>query len=162
MKKNSILVLCATMMLMLSGCSSDESGKGFHVRNCANTGCKNTYMTRGDSSTDDVYEEYIEYKALSGGYLSLNHDNSIFNCAVGQLNIEAIIDGNVIKVLEKANEPEYLANCVCSFDLYCEIGPLADGDYRIFIYKESFDNPNYTNFSITYKSGLSGVYKPLF
>lgn len=166
MKKISVLVVCATMMLMLNGCSSDESSKDFHVRNCSNTGCKDRYMTRGDSTPygDDMIlpttEECIEFKALSGGYLSLNHINSIFNCAVGQLNIQAVIDGNVIKVLEKANELEILANCVCPFDLYCEIGPLADGDYSIFIYKGSFDSPDYTNFPITYKSDLSGVYKP--
>lgn len=169
MKKILTLVVCATMMLMLNGCSSDESSKDFHVRNCSNTGCKDRYMTRGDSTpygddmilpTTEGNIEYIAYVALSGGYLSLNHVNSIFNCAVGQLNIQAVIDGNVIKVLEKANEPEYLANCVCPFDLYCEIGPLADGNYKIYIYKGSFDGNDYTNFSITYTSGLSGVHKP--
>lgn len=164
MKKILTLVVCATMMLMLNGCSSDESSKDFHVRNCSNTGCKQRYLTRGDSSTSDdsnacwVEVEGIEYKALSGGYLSLNHFNTIFNCAVSQLNAQAVLDGNVIKVLEKTDEPEYLANCVCRFDLYCEVGPLADGEYSIFIYKDSFDNPSYTTFSISYKSGLSGVH----
>lgn len=165
MKKKNLFVMGATMMLMLGGCSSDESVKDFHVRNCANTGCKDRYMTRGDSTPygDDMIlpnEEYIEYKALNGGYLSLNHFNTIFNCAVSQLNAQGVLEGNVIKVLEKTDEPEYLANCVCPFDLYCEIGPLADGNYKIYIYKGSFDGNDYTNFSITYTSGLSGVYKP--
>lgn len=166
MKKNAILGVCAAMMLMLGGCSSDESGKEFHVRNCANTGCKKTFMTRGVSTTDADFsdisenEEYIEYKALGGGYLSLNHFNTIFNCAVSQLNVQAVIEDHVIKVLEKANEPEYLADCVCPFDLYCEVGPLTEGDYKIFIYKGSYDGADYTHFSITYKTGLNGIYTP--
>ena len=157
------LIVALVLLAMMACSSSDESVKDFHVRNCANTGCKDRYMTRGDSTPygDDMIlpnEEYIEYKALNGGYLSLNHFNTIFNCAVSQLNAQAVLEGNVIKVLEKTDEPEYLANCVCPFDLYCEVGPLTDGDYSIFIYKGSFDNPDYTTFSISYKSGLSGVH----
>ena len=141
----------AILLLALCGCSNDESIKGasngpFSVRDVANSGCKSTSHTRSE------YPEYFEFKACDGGYLSVNHVNAMFNCAPGELKIEATIDGNVIRILE--TEEKSLANCVCPYDLYCEVGPLSNGDYKVLIYRWAFEIP-FQQYSITYHKGLN-------
>ena len=145
----------AILLLSLCGCSSDESIKGasngpFSVRDVANSGCKSTSHTRSE------YPEYFEFKACDGGYLSVNHVNAMFNCAPGELKIEATIDGNVIKILEM--EETALANCICPYDLYCEVGPLSNGDYEVVIYHNSFEIP-VRKFSFTYNKRLNVKYE---
>ena len=145
----------AILLLTLCGCSNDESTKGasngpFSVRDVANSGCKSTNHTRSE------YPEYFEFKACDGGYLSVNHVNAMFNCAPGELKIEATIDGNVIKILEM--EETALANCICPYDLYCEVGPLSNGDYEVVIYHDSFEIPT-RQFSITYNKRLNAKYE---
>ena len=80
----------------------------------------------------------------------------MFNCAPGELKIEATIDGNVIKILEM--EETALANCICPYDLYCEVGPLGNGDYEVVIYHNSFEIP-VRKFSITYNKRLNAKYE---
>jgi hypothetical protein len=141
----------AILLLTLCGCSNDESTKGasngpFSVRDVATSGCKSTSHTRSE------YPEYFEFKACDGGYLSVNHVNALFNCAPGELKMEATIDGNVIRILE--TEETSLANCICPYDLYCEVGPLSNGDYEVVIYRGSFEIPT-RQFSITYNKRLN-------
>lgn len=141
----------AILLLTLCGCSNDESTKGasnspFSVRDVANSGCKSTSRTRSE------YPECFEFKALDGGYLSVNHVNALFNCAPGELKMEATIDGNVIRILE--TEEKSLANCICPYDLYCEMGPLSNGDYKVLIYRWAFEIP-FQQYSITYHKGLN-------
>jgi len=139
-----IIVLAVFVGSTLMACSDESST--FHVRDIANSGCKSANHTRSE------YPEYFEFKACDGGYLSINHVNALFNCVPGELKIQATIDGNVIKIFEK--EETSLANCVCPYDLYCEIGPLSVGDYDVFVYRDSFESPS-QHFSITYKNGLN-------
>ena len=146
-----VIFSLAILLLTLCGCSNDESTKGasngpFSVRDVANSGCKSTSHTRSE------YPECFEFKALDGGYLSVNHVNALFNCAPGELKIEATIDGNVIRILE--TEEKSLANCICPYDLYCEVGPLSNGDYKVLIYRWTFEIP-FQQYSITYHKGLN-------
>ncbi|MBQ9649507.1 MAG: hypothetical protein IJV25_03705 [Prevotella sp.] len=133
MKKSVLGIICGLALSMLGvyGCSNDdESGAAqFQVKNFANTGCKTVLGTRGEMGDSGL--EYIEYKALGNGYLSLNHVNVRFNCEPGELKMWATISGNEIRIVETEQFPG--ANCICSYDLYCEIGPLADGDYTIIV-----------------------------
>ena len=144
-----IIVFAAFVGSTLMGCGSDDGSiivtGDFHVRDVANSGCKSTSHTRSE------YPEYFEFKACDGGYLSVNHVNAMFNCAPGELKIEATIDGNVIRILE--TEETSLANCICPYDLYCEVGPLGNGDYEVVIYRGSFEIPAH-KFSITYNKRL--------
>ena len=144
-----IIVLAAFLGSTLMGCSSDganaESG-GFRVRDVATSGCKSSNYTRSE------YPECFEFKALDGGYLSVNHVNALFNCVPGELKMEATIDGNVIRILE--TEESSLANCICPYDLYCEMGPLSNGDYKVLIYRWAFEIP-FQQYSITYHKGLN-------
>ena len=64
----------------------------------------------------------------------------------------------MIKIIE--SEEQVGANCVCPYDLYCEVGPLSDCEYTVVIYQDdTFDNVEpreYVRFNISYKNGLSG------
>lgn len=145
-----IIVLAAFLGSTLMGCSGDGtdegSSNGFCVRDVATSGCKSSNYTRSE------YPECFEFKALDGGYLSVNHVNALFNCVPGELKMEATIDGNVIRILE--TEESSLANCICPYDLYCEVGPLSNGDYKVLIYRWAFEIP-FQQYSITYHKGLN-------
>lgn len=159
MKKSIILRVSAALILTIgmNSCSSESDGSRFQVRNFANTGCKST-GTRGDILYNEFYKEYIEYESMTNGYLSLNHVNVRFNCEPGQLQMQATIEGNVIKIVE--SEEQVGANCVCPYDIYCEVGPLSDGEYTVVVYQDdTFDQVEpgeYVRFNISYKNGLSG------
>ena len=159
MKKSIILRVCAALILTIgmNSCSSESDGSRFQVRNFANTGCKST-GTRGDILYNEFHKEYIEYESMTNGYLSLNHVNVRFNCEPGQLQMQATIESNVIKIVE--SEEQVGANCVCPYDLYCEVGPLSDGEYTVVVYQDhTFDQVEpgeYVRFNISYKNGLSG------
>ena len=159
MKKSIILRVCAALILTIgmNSCSSESDGSRFQVRIFANTGCKST-GTRGDILYNEFHKEYIEYESMTNGYLSLNHVNVRFNCEPGQLQMQATIESNVIKIVE--SEEQVGANCVCPYDLYCEVGPLSDGEYTVVVYQDdTFDQVEpgeYVRFNISYKNGLSG------
>lgn len=163
MKKNIILWMGAVLMLAvgMGSCSKDDEETiepaNFHVRNFANSGCKMSLDAREMTRTTYAIDECIEYKAMKGGYLSIKHVNAVFNCEPGELKMQATLEGNVIKILE--TEEQSLANCICPYDLYCEVGPLSEGNYNIVIYKGSYqEGGEYANFNISYKSGLDGKF----
>ena len=153
MKKNYLLVIGAAMMLAISmsSCSSDDNGL-FKMRNVSNSGCKYTRAEGGGEMLYDIYET-IGYKGLDNGYLSLNHENAVFNCEPGELKMQGTISGNEINILEA--EESAGANCMCLYDLYCEVGPLEEGKvYTIVVFH---DGVELDRFSITYRKGLSGT-----
>ena len=157
MKKNFLSIICgmALVVIGLCGCSNDGADDTqFRVKNVASTGCKSSsayaeMATRGENP----YEEYLEYKAVGNGFLSLKHVNALFNCAPGELNMQATISGNVIKILE--TEQQSLADCICPYDLSCEVGPLTNGDYIVIICKGSYEYEQ-ARFTIAYNAGLNG------
>jgi hypothetical protein len=161
MKKNLLLVMGAALMLTigLGSCDNEdnESAKaGVQVKNFANSGCKNAGTARTRGGLFPGRPEYIEYKAINDGYLSVNHVNTAFNCEPGELKIQATLEGHNIKILE--TEEQSFANCICPYDLYCEVGPLSDGDYTVIICKGSYEY-EYAHFNISYKKGLSGKFE---
>ena len=161
MKKNLLLVMGAALMLTigLGSCDNEdnESAKaGVQVKNFANSGCKNAGTARTRGGLFPGRPEYIEYKAINDGYLSVNHVNTAFNCEPGELKIQATLEGHNIKILE--TEEQSFAKCICPYDLYCEVGPLSDGDYTVIICKGSYEY-EYAHFNISYKKGLSGKFE---
>ena len=163
MKKNIFLWMSALVLAIagLSGCSNEDDSAQFQVKNFANTGCKSMADTRGeadDAESSSLRPEYIEYKALGNGYLSLNHVNAVFNCGAEAFNWKATISGNVIKIEESYKG--LMANCICPFDLYGEVGPLTDGDYTVILYQkyeEADEAPfEYARFTVSYKNGQNG------
>ena len=161
MKKSLLLVMGAALMLTigLGSCDNEdnESAKaGVQVRNFANSGCKNAGTARTRGGLFPGRPEYIEYKAINDGYLSVNHVNAMFNCEPGELKMQATLEGHNIKILE--TEEQSFANCICPYDLYCEVGPLSDGDYTVIICKGSYEY-EYAHFNISYKKGLNGKFE---
>ena len=160
MKKYISLWISALVLTItgLSGCSNEDDSAQFQVKNFANTGCKSVADTRGEADDNGLRQEYIEYKALGNGYLSLNHVNAVFNCGAEAFNWKATISGNVIKIEESYKG--LMANCVCPFDLYGEVGPLTDGDYTVILYQkyEEVDEApfEYARFTVSYKNGQNG------
>ena len=163
MKKSIVLWMSGLILTMagLNGCSSDDESQ-FHIKNVANSGCKSMAATRGETRDDVPYslrQEYIEYKGLANGYLSLNHVNACFNCEPGELKMQATISGNEITIVE--TEQFQGANCICPYDLYCEVGPLEDGEYTITFWEGSELHQATTplkraQFTVSYKNGLNG------
>jgi hypothetical protein len=162
MKKYLLLVMGAALTLTvgLGSCDNEdnESAKasGVQVRNFANSGCKKAGTARTKGGIFPEHPEYFEYKAIDDGYLSVSHVNAAFNCEPGELKIQATLEGHNIKILE--TEEQSFANCICPYDLYCEVGPLSDGDYTVIICKGSYEY-EYAHFNISYKKGLSGKFE---
>ena len=128
--------MSAVLMLAsgFCGCNDDnDSDSGVQVRNFANTGCK-PMETRGDDQSEKMVE-YIEYKGMEDGYLSLKHVNAMFSC-LSQPRIEATVSGSEVTILEYEyhQTEDYISTaCDCPYDLYCEVGPLAAEKYTIII-----------------------------
>ncbi len=164
MKKRSLYVLCSALMFVspFCGCNNDsdsesESDSGIQLRNFANSGCKPMETRSGDGQLPTV-TEYIEYKGMDGGYLSLNHVNARFTCS-SQLRMEASVSGSEITILEYVYHPteEYIsAACDCPYDLYGEVGPLAAGEYTVIIRQGEKSQRELSRFTIDYSKGLNG------
>ena len=159
MKERKLFLMSAVLMLAsgFCGCNSDsDSDSGIQVRNVANTGCKSA-ETRGEDGLP--WPEYIEYKAMEDGYLSIKHVNTMFEC-LSKLTMEATVSGNEIQIIEKDNsetENGIRTNCLCTYDLYCEVGPLTAGTYTVVIskYRSEYEQARFT---ISYAKGLDGKY----
>ena len=158
MKKNYLLLglLVGLILFALMACSSDSNNENeslpFQLRNFANTGCKS--HTRADGESFESYE----YKCMNDGFLSLKHANALYNCGAENFNMEATISGNEIKVYETASlDPENMMDCICTYDLSCEVGPLEEGvEYTFYTYQLG---SGLARFVVTFKKGTSGSYQ---
>ena len=133
---NKKLVLMMSLLFVLSfgvtGCNQENDTpvaqqKAFALTNFANTGCKNN--TRAGN---DEWKETVSYSVLQAGYLYLNHQNAIFNCCPGTLGADVSIEGKIITIGEYESASD--CDCICTYDLSYEIGPLTEGEtYTISI-----------------------------
>ena len=155
MKKSYFLLslLVGLILFAMMACSSDSSSENesvpFQLRNFANTGCKS--HTRADGDWSEIYE----YQCMDNGFLSLKHLNAVYNCGSEDFKMEATISGNEIKVYETASlDPENMMDCICTYDLSCEIGPLEEGtEYTFYTYQLG---SGLARFVVTFKKGTSG------
>ena len=158
MKKSRLLLISAVLTLASASCGNDGDGdSGIQVRNFANTGCKSV-ETRGEDGLP--WPEYIEYKSMEDGYLSIKHVNTMFNCFPGELRMSATVSDNEIRIVEEDyhETDNYIrATCDCPYDLYCEVGPLAEGTYTVIIYKYSYQYEQ-ARFTISHSKGLDGKF----
>ena len=162
MKKSRLLLMSGLLVLVsnFSGCDR-ESDSGIRVRNFANTGCKPAEARSEGRLQDRFGPEYIEYKGMEDGYLSIKHVNAMFNCFPGELRMEATISGNEISIIEENHHEtdDYIsAACECPYDLYCEVGPLTASQYTIVVYRKSYKLREHARFGISYAKSLNGEY----
>lgn len=160
MNERKQLLMCTVLLLAFCfcGCGS-ESDSGIQVRNFANTGCKPA-EARGDGLSEEM-SEYIEYKGMEDGYLSIKHVNAKFHCSVSELRMEATANGNEIPIIEEdpyATSDGVQSECLCPYDLYCEVGPLTAGTYTVVVYRKSPKLLEKARFTISYAKTLDGKY----
>ena len=159
MKKSKLLLMSAVLTLASASCGNDGDGdSGIQVRNFANTGCKSV-ETRGEDGLP--WPEYIEYKSMEDGYLSIKHVNTMFNCFPGELRMSATVSDNEIRIVEEDyhETDNYIrATCDCPYDLYCEVGPLTASQYTIVVYRKSHKLLEQARFTISYSKGLDGKF----
>lgn len=160
MKTYKLLFMSVALTLISFSCGNDsDSDSGIQVRNFANTGCK-PLETRGEDGQTGKTVEYIEYKGMEDGFLSIKHVNTSFNCLHGELRMHATVTGNEISILEEDyhKTKDHLSfSCDCPYDLYCEIGPLADDTYTIVVYKGSYQY-EIARSTISYSKSLDGEF----
>ena len=127
--KKSCIYLAFALLIALGACDGEsdnpvkEEPSPVELKNLANTGCKdNTVRTRsGEYDRTAVFE----YSCIHEGYLYVTHRDVIFNCCPGELKADVNTEGNQITVGEWSTEDE--CDCLCTFDLSYEIGPLVEG-----------------------------------
>ena len=154
MKKKQVLMTCMAFLLSfgVTGCNQENDTpvaqrKAFELTNFANTGCKNN--TR---SVDDEWKQTVSYAVLQAGYLYLNHQNAMFNCCPGTLGADVRMEGNNITIGEYESASD--CDCICTYDLSYEIGPLTEGEtYTISIGQKGLE-PEVAEF--TFRNTMSG------
>lgn len=120
------------------------------------SGCKS--YARPDGTRGPSDDEYVEYKALADGYLSLNHVNRAFGCGATSINTTVSIEDGVIVITENASyDPTMLYDCICFYDLYSEVGPLEKRNYTVVYTFSRWQHESF-RFDIQYDDSLSGTY----
>ena len=127
--KKSCIYLTFALLFVLGACDGvsenpvKEEPLPIELKNFANTGCKNNSdRTR---SGEYVWTAVFEYSCIHDGYLYVTHKDAFFNCCPGELKADINTEGNHITVGEWSTED--LCDCICTFDLSYEIGPLVEG-----------------------------------
>ena len=161
-KKRKLLMLALSLLMAgvgLYACGGFEeednpvSPQGEVPKIYAVSGCRS--YARPDGTRGPSDDEYVEYKALADGYLSINHVNADFECHAISINTTVSIEDGVILITERGSyDPMNRYDCVCFYDLYSEIGPLEKRNYTVVFaeLQESF------RFDIQYDDSLSGTY----
>ena len=148
------------LLFVLGSCNESnenptEEVQNIELKNFSNTGCKNNEVrTRsGENGWTDVFED----RSIRDGYLYVTHKDVHFNCCPGELKADVSAEGNRITVREWSTEDE--CDCICTFDLSYEIGPLVEGaTYSLWIeYKGEVSQVAEFKFS----HSMSGVWKSL-
>ena len=81
--------------------------------------------------TKSVLDEYLELTTINDYYLAISHINAMFNCAPGQIIVDATLEDNIISINEYSTENS--ANCICPYDLSFSIGPLQYETYILSV-----------------------------
>lgn len=178
--KTKVLLFVSLMFVVLAVCSKDngnsveDESQAFYragqtegdllLTNFTYTGCKGE--TRSQSPT-----EHFELTAVKDGGLMIKHVDVLFNCGSDKFEAEASLDGQNIFIKElSVIRAEYLANCLCPFDLGYEIGPLEEGVTYTMTITSTYDfgidmeeygltpDWNETTITFTYSPTLSGVF----
>ncbi len=144
------MTLLALFLLMGgSGCNRENPTGEIQIKDFSYQGCKEI-VTNFTKSAER--EEYIEYRALAGGYLQIKHVNAVFNCCPGTITSDVYVEGNNITIVESETDPQ--CKCICDYDLVSKLGPLSyNKEYTLIFCR---DNREFVRFTIKYTSSLEG------
>lgn len=129
------------------------------MRNYSHSGCKKTSNApKKVASISPVYsnDEYLEFEGREGGYININHINTLFNCGVREIGANIYVEGTEILITEKMTEGAYARCGYCPFDVMIDAGPLMDGDYTVVIEKEGV---RYAKATISFSPTANGKVK---
>jgi hypothetical protein len=115
------------------------------VKNLTWNGCKSGNYYNAN--------EYIEIQSIDSNYLEIKHINALFNC-VPVIIIEAEIEKGVIIYSEE--ETGGMANCLCLFDVSCNIGPL---DYYQYTFAYNREGERIAEFDFYFSSSTHEIFE---
>lgn len=144
---NHRYIFSIVFILFLNCCEKENSHIPLSVDQITYGDCKPETKKSGNS-------EYIEYKTVDADYLQINHVNAWFNCEPGKIFVSAELINDTIVVNEY--EETALANCICPYDLSYRIGPM---NYDQYIFRIQRGGCIYTEFSISFNSSTSGIFR---
>ena len=127
--KKSCVYLAFAFIITLGACDGEsdnpvkEEPSPIELKNFANTGCKDNAVRTRSGEYD--WTTVFEYSCIHDGFLYVTHKDVLFNCCPGELGATVTSEGNNIKVTEWSTEDA--CDCICTFDLSYEIGPLVEG-----------------------------------
>lgn len=144
MKSNKVLAVLAFAFL-IAGCGNDvndESATELKVVNITNSGCKSFSQDSKAKKSPSVYdEESIIYSISGASRLSVTHVNARHNCNPDKLDLKVVKKGSLIHISE--NENGGSANCICCYDLSCEIEFSEMRDYEVVYMQDGIEKTRF-------------------
>ncbi len=123
------LALIAVTVCLCSGCSDETKPEKTLGSLIENSGCK-PYESE-DKQQFGFSEACIIYNYGSNGTLTIEHNNTAFNCCYTP-DITVSITNSIITITEQGIG-EMPCDCICLFDLTYEIPNLNSGTYQLII-----------------------------
>jgi hypothetical protein len=133
--KRMILKVTMIIGLIAFSCEKDNNSikienQSLEIRNEIISECKS------GNNKSNIYNEnnteYLELKYSDSNFLKINHFNVWFNC-YPSIDIQARIESG--SIVYSATDTFGIHNCVCPYDLSCEIGPLQFTNYEFKYYR---------------------------
>jgi hypothetical protein len=147
------------MILIVLGCKKDNDlmrldNRILEVRNINISQCKSEVITNDLNVTyDENSEEYLKIQTVDSNFLKINHCDVWFNC-YPSIEITAKIENRVI--IYSATDTLPLYNCVCLYDLECNIGPL---EFTQFTFEYHRAGTLIKKFNLNFNNSTNEIYK---
>lgn len=124
--KNKFKILLFVFLVTTISCDKEnsiEKTDKLSVKNISFTECKN------DSEKSVLASNCLSLNAIEDNYLEIHHQNTMFCCGTGQVEINTEIKNDTIFISEIDLGP--FTYCYCFHDLIFEIGPLENKTYTM-------------------------------
>jgi len=138
MKNKKISVMLSAIILIFICCEKQTIDK-FGITDFSHSSCKNS------SNKSSNIQTSITLASINAKEIRVNHNNTMFNCCPGKLEVDAQIITDTIIINE--SETESTCNCICPYDFEFTIGNLEYGNYVFILRKDNFD---YYKFAIDF------------
>ncbi len=151
--KYMTLAILLLMTVGIAGCGDEENTNGqITTRNVSDSGCK-SYINAKETNSVTKEAETLTFTARKGGWLHVEHKNTLFNCCSDKISVEVSQDDNLITVNEDEND--HSCNCICPFDVEYEIGSLENTTYTFVIRRGGID---FFRQTVTYADDLKKTF----